>query len=88
MLYEDIKVGDLVWLKESAVSYDTPSGSGVIEGYEKYLERPCKITNKYKKCNKNNPKMCTEFTIDDKFGTFAEDIKLVLTPEDYPEYYI
>jgi len=83
--YEDVKVGDYVMLNASAVSYsDTnPDKEGIIEGYEKYLERPCLITDK-----RPEKDHVSDFTVDNKFGIFTENIKEILTKEDYPEYYI
>ena len=83
--YEDVKVGDYVMLNASAVSYNdtNPDKEGIIEGYEKYLERPCLITDKR---DKNGD--ISDFTVDDNYGIFTEHIKEILTKEDYPEYYI
>jgi hypothetical protein len=82
--YEDIEVGDLIWLDESAVSYSTTSSeTGIIKGYEKYLKRPVEITEKCKKGD-NVP----EFVVDGKFGIYTKNIKEKIKKEKYPEYFV
>jgi hypothetical protein len=85
MKYEDIEVGDIVILELSAISY-SDDGSDIVDGYHHYINKPCKITQKRKK--RKVESKSTEFGIDGKFGVFAKDIKMKLTPEEYPEYYI
>jgi hypothetical protein len=81
--YKDVKVGDYVWLNKSAVSYHSNNNQRIIEGYEEYLERPCLITDKR---SQNN--IVSEFTVNDKFGIYTKDIKAIINPEHFPEYFI